>query len=57
MILNVTADKMVIIDGKIVTIKAGKFETTDKALSDSLLKCKGISQEQEQKKPVKKQAE
>lgn len=57
MILNVTADKMVIIDGKIVTIKAGKFETTDKVLSDSLLKCKGISQEQEQKKQSKRAAE
>ena len=57
MILIVTADKMVIIDGKIVTIKAGKFGTTDKVLSDSLLKCKGISQEQEQKKQSKRAAE
>jgi hypothetical protein len=54
MVLNVTADKMVMIDGKIVTIKAGKLETTDKALSDVLLKCNGISQEQE--KPIKKSA-
>lgn len=53
MVFNVTAEKMVIIDGKIITIKAGKFETTDKALSDVLLKCKGVSQEQEKKKQSK----
>jgi hypothetical protein len=33
---KLTADKMVMIDGKIITIKAGDFETTDKATCEAL---------------------
>lgn len=52
MVFNVTAEKMVMIDGKIVTIKAGKLETTDKLVIDALSNCKGVTQEQ--KKSAKK---
>lgn len=44
MIFRVAADKMVIIDGKIVTIKAGEFETTDKDLIVTLGKVKGFTE-------------
>ena len=46
---DVTADKMVMIDGKIITIKAGKLDTTDKALIAALGTCKGVSQAKRKK--------
>ena len=38
---NLTADKMVMVNGKIITIKAGNFESTDKATCEALqaVKC------------------
>jgi len=44
MVFSVAADKMVIVDGKIVTFKAGEFETTDKDLIGKLEKIKGFSE-------------
>lgn len=41
---SVAADKMVIIDGKIMTFKAGKFETTDKDLIKALETVNGITE-------------
>ena len=47
---DVTDEKMVMIDGKIITIKAGKFETTDKAICETLQKVKGFKQVKQRKK-------
>ena len=53
MLFSVTADKMVMIGGKIVTIKAGEFETTDKSLIEHLGKIKGVSEQKEVKAKAK----
>ena len=47
MLFSVTADKMVMIDGKIITIKAGDFETTNKPLIEHLSKIKGVIEKKE----------
>ena len=52
---QVAAEKLVMIDGKIITLRAGKLETTDKAFIERLSKCKGVKQLP--KKSAKKQAE
>lgn len=36
------AEKNVIINGKMITFKAGKIETTDKEVIEALGKCKGV---------------
>lgn len=50
---EVTAQKMVIVGGSIVTIKAGELESTDEALCKALQGAKGVNVI-EQKVKVKK---
>lgn len=42
MVFNLTAEKNVIIDGKIITFNAGKLDTKDKKEIEALSKCKGV---------------
>lgn len=39
---DVKADTAVFVDGKIKTVTAGEFETTDKGLIEALSKAKGV---------------
>lgn len=50
MVFNIAKEKMLMIGGSIVTIKAGKFETTDDATIKALSSCFGVSKEQRSKK-------
>jgi hypothetical protein len=45
------AEKMVVVGGSIITIRAGTFETTDTATCDALMNVRGVKQV----KTVKKQ--
>ena len=48
-----TADKMVMVGGSIITVKAGSFETTEKELCSALDGATGVSQVKSVKKQVK----
>lgn len=42
---NVTADKMLFVDGKIKSVKAGEIDTTDKGLIAALEGAKGVEKQ------------
>lgn len=50
---ELTGDKMVIVNGVIVTIKSGEFETDCKATCEALTKAKGVKQVKASKKDKK----
>lgn len=47
---SVTAEKMILIDGKVKIIKAGEIETTDKDLIEALEGAKGVTKAQSKSK-------
>ena len=50
---DLAADKMVMVDGTIITIKAGKFETTDKVICNALVNANGVKQIKQDRKQKK----
>lgn len=43
MVFTLLRDKNVIINGKVITFKAGEIDTTNKDEVDALSKCKGVT--------------